>query len=135
MKRLVLLRHRFASYWHPNRAADPVMHNIVSTVFSFTKHLWSGTRATGWYLNFLAVEPAYQNHGYGRALVTWGVERAKQENVAASVVSGTGRETFYRRCGFEVQAGRISDGEGNPLKAKIKESSGGLVLFRDPKAE
>ena len=135
MKRLVLLRHRIASYWQPNRAADPEMHNIIANVFSFTTHLWSGTRATGWYLNFLAVKPAYQNRGYGRALVAWGVERAKQENVAASVCSGKGRETFYQKCGFDVQAGKITDGEGNPLKAKIEEDAGGLVLFRDPKAE
>lgn len=130
IKRLVLLRHRVFSYWHPNRAADPAVHNMVSTIFSYTKHLWSGTRATGWYLNYLAVDPAYQNQGYGRVLATWGIDMAKQENVAASVISGTGRRRFYRRCGFEVQGGLVSDGEGNPLKGMTE---GGEVLFRDPK--
>lgn len=108
------------------------MHDAVSTAFSYTKYLWSGTRDTGWYLNFLAVSPAYQNRGYGRILATWGLERAKQENVAASVISGTGKDTFYRMCGFEVEAGRVSDGEGNPLKDKTE---GGSILFSDPKVE
>lgn len=108
------------------------MHNIVPTIFSCIEHLWSGTRGTGWYLNYLAVDPTYQNQGYGRSLAKWGIERAKQENVAASVISGSGKDRFYQRCGFEIQAGRVSDGEGNPLKGKTK---GGSVLFRDPKVE
>ena len=65
-------------------------------------------------------------------MAMWGIERAKQENIAASVISGSGKDRFYRRCGFEVQAGRVSDGEGNPLKGKTE---GGSVLFRDPKVE
>ena len=108
------------------------MHNKVSTVFSHINHLWSGTRATGWYLNYLAVDPAYQHQGYGRVLAVWGVERAKLEKVAASVVSGTGKDRFYRRCGFETQVGRVSDGEGNPLKGMTE---GGAVLFCDPEVE
>ncbi len=108
------------------------MHKMVSTCLSYTKHLWFGRRETGWHLNYLAVDPAYQNHGYGRVLATWGVERAKQEKVAASVTSGLGKDTFYRRCGFDIHGGHVSDGEGNPLKGMTE---GGSVLFRDPKVE
>ena len=108
------------------------MHEKVSSIFSYTKHLWSGERDTGWYLNFLAVDPAYQKQGYGRLLALWGVERADQEKVTASVISGTDKDRFYGRCGFEVKAGRISDGEGNPLKGMTE---GGSVLFHDPKSK
>ena len=108
------------------------MHKTVSTIFSYIKHLWSGKREAGWYLNYLAVDPAYQKQGYGRALAIWGAERAKQEGVAASVTSGTGKDRFYGRRDFEVQGGRVSDGEGNPLKGL---TVGGNVLFYDPKAE
>lgn len=108
------------------------MHRTIATVFSFTKHLWSGRRGTGWYLNFLGVDPAYQRQGYGRLMATWGVEQAKRENITASVISGTDRDRFYRRCGFEVMGGHVSDGEGNPLKGKTE---GGSILFYDPKVD
>ena len=86
----------------------------------------SGTRATGWYLNYLGVDPAHQNHGYGRALAKWGVEKARQEDISASVISGTRKDRFYRRCGFEELVGRVTDGEGNPLKGLTEA---GNVLF------
>ena len=59
-----------------------------------------------------------------------GIARAlKQGNVAASVISGSSKDRFYRRCGFEIKGGRISDGEGNPLKGMVEE---GAVLFCEP---
>lgn len=124
------LRHRIFSYGYPNRAADPTMHEVLSQAMSYSKHLWSGRRDTGWYLNFLAVDPAYQNRGYGRALVAWGIEQAQKENVPASVISGTGKDTFYQRCGFDLLVGRVTDGEGNPLNGKVE---GGALLFCDAK--
>lgn len=108
------------------------MHDMVSKAFSCVKYLWLGGRNTGWYLNFLAVDPAYQDQGYGRTLAAWGVKQAKQDSITASVVSSPEKVRFYRRCGFEVESGRVSDGEGNPMKGKIE---GGVVLFRDPKVE
>lgn len=99
-------------------------------MMSCIKHLWSGPRSTGWYLNFLAVDPAYQKQGYGRLLASWGVEQAKRENVAASVISGSGKDRFYGLCGFEVLGGRASDGERNPIAGKTE---GGAVLFWEPK--
>ncbi|KAL8688049.1 MAG: hypothetical protein Q9218_005938 [Villophora microphyllina] len=126
----ILLYHRILLFWRPNRAADPAMHKTVTTALSHTKHLWSGKRSTGWYLNFIGVDPEYQNQGYGRALTVWGIEQAKQENVAASVISGTEKDRFYYLCGFEVIVGHVTDGEGNPLKDKVE---GGSILFRDRK--
>lgn len=107
------------------------MQEAFPKAMAYAQHLWSGPRATGWYLNFIAVDPAHQRQGYGRALVAWGLEQARKENVPASVISGTGKDSFYQRCGFEVLAGRATDGEGNPLKGKVE---GGAVWFRDVKA-
>lgn len=58
----------------------------------------------------------------------WGIERAKQENIAASVISGVRKLAFYRTCVFEIQDGQVSDGEGNPLKGK---RGGRILLFCD----
>ncbi len=108
------------------------MHHAVATLFNHTTHLWSGKRATGWYLNYLGIDPAHQHQGYGTALAEWGIERAKEEKVTASVICGLDKQGFYRRCGFEAVGGRISEGEGNPLKdSKVA----GLVLFCDAKSE
>lgn len=127
---ILLLHHRISTYLYPNRAADPAAHKLVARAISYTKHLWSGPRATGWYLNYLGVDPAHQNQGYGRALAKWGVEKARQEGVSASVISGTDKDRFYRRCGFEELVGRVTDGEGNPLRG-VTEA--GAILFCDPK--
>ncbi|KAI4169313.1 MAG: hypothetical protein LQ343_005811 [Gyalolechia ehrenbergii] len=129
LTKLVATRNRLSFYWLPNRAADPAMAGLLSTVYPLISHLWSGQSSTGWYLNFLGVDPAHQRQGYGRLLVTWGVERAMVENLAVSVISGEGRDDFYRRCGFDVEVGRATEGKGNPLKDK---TTGGAVLFRFP---
>jgi len=60
--------------------------------------------------------------------VRWGLQQAKAEGVACSVISADGKETFYRRCGFDVgPVGRSGEGEGNPLY----HVPGGLIFFRD----
>lgn len=129
---LHLNHHRITSYFRPDRAANLAAHKLIATASSYIKHLWSGTRVTGWYLKYLGVDPAYQHQVYGRALAKWGAEKAKEEHVMASVISGTGKNRFYRRCGFEAMAGRVTDGEGNPLK-KVME--GGDVLLCDSKSQ
>lgn len=83
-------------------------------------------RLTNWSLNCLAVRPKYQRLGHGRELVAWGVDRAREEGIAASVLAAKGKDTFYRRCGFTELAGWATDGEGNPLKGVIE---GGAVMF------
>ena len=125
-EKLVVLRKRLSSTIHPNRAADPAMLNVISDVMPFSSHMWSGHRATGWYLNALAADPACQKQGYGRDLARWGIERAQQEGVVASVISGEGKDAFYQRCGFDIKVGNASEGEGNPLAGK---RAGGNVFF------
>ncbi|EGD93523.1 hypothetical protein TESG_01068 [Trichophyton tonsurans CBS 112818] len=83
-------------------------------------------RLTNWSLNCLAVRPKYQRLGHGRELVAWGVDRAREEGIAASVLAAKGKDTFYRRCGFTELAGWATDGEGNPLKGVVE---GGAVMF------
>lgn len=90
--------------------------------------MWTGQRAESWYLECLAVHPSFQGRGQGRALVAWGLEQARREGVAASVIAADGRERFYKKCGFDVgPVARSGEGEGNPLR----EVPGGLVFFRD----
>ena len=123
------LRNRIELLIHPNRAADPSMPDIYSTIKPLLANSRSGSRSTGWYLNCLAVDPVYEKQGHGRVLVAWGIDQATREKIAASVTSGERRDNFYRRCGFDIEVGRVTDGEGNPLKNK---TDGGAILFRDP---
>ena len=123
------LRNRIELLIHPNRAADPSLPDIYSTIKPLLAISRSGSRSTGWYLNCLAVDPVYEKQGHGRVLVAWGIDQATKDKIAASVTSGEGRDNFYRRCGFDIEVGRVTDGEGNPLKNK---TDGGASLFRDP---
>ncbi|KAL8815942.1 MAG: hypothetical protein Q9223_004977 [Gallowayella weberi] len=133
LHRFVMARNAMTLRLYPNRAADPAMANIGSTINPLVSHFWSGSRRTGWYLNFLGVHPDFQRQGYGTSLAEWGIERAKQEKVAASVISGVGRDPFYRRCGFDVEVGKSTEGEGNPLAGKV--DGAGTILFRDPELQ
>lgn len=114
---------------YPNRAADPPMLDVLERADPFVKHHWSGTRAESWYLNLLGVSPAHGGKGLGRDLVAWGFGRAREEGVGCSVIAAKGKEEFYRRCGFDVLAGRATDfgGERNPLQGV----EGGAVQFWD----
>lgn len=76
------------------------------------------------------MRPGFQRKGYGRELVEWGMERAEEEGVAVSVVCSEGTEAFYKKCGFEVEVGSVTTGDGNPL-ASVK---GGAILFRDARS-
>jgi len=128
IKPSLVFRNNLTSVFHSNRAADPAMLDMGSTISPLIAHCWSGSRSIGWYLNFLAVDPAYQNQGYGSTLVAWGLEQAKKEKISVSVISGEGKDNFYRRCGFHVEVGRSTEGVGNPLKNK---TIGGAILFPD----
>ena len=129
MRPLIALRNRIESLFYPNHAADPSMLNIYSTIKPLLAKSRCGSRSTGWYLNCLAVNPAYEKQGHGRSLVAWGIDQATRDSIAASVTSGERRDNFYRRCGFDVEVGRVTDGEENILKNK---TYGGAILFRDP---
>lgn len=130
MRPLMSLRNRIESLFYPNHAADPSMLDLYPSIkIPLLAICRSGQRSTGWYLNCFAVDPAYEKQGYGRILVAWGIDQATREKVAASVTSAERRDIFYRRCGFDIEVGRVTDGKGNPLKNK---TDGGAFLFRDP---
>ncbi|EEP76165.1 predicted protein [Uncinocarpus reesii 1704] len=116
----------------PNRAAarppDFTPSTINAAILPFVSHYFSAPyRQTTWTLTALAVLPQYQNRGHGRQLASWGLERAKQEGIVANVTSAKGKERFYHRCGFTELVGRLTDGDGNPLKSLGIE--GGAILF------
>lgn len=110
----------------PNRAADPSKANVLDESKPLIEHHWSGSREQNWYLDLLAVHPKYQGQMYGRGLVQWGVNEAKQEGVCASLISASGKERFYGRFGF-VEVGRANVG---PLSG----IDGGAIMFNDVKA-
>ncbi|KIV81889.1 hypothetical protein PV11_04039 [Exophiala sideris] len=112
----------------PNRATTPELEDMVERGYPFLDHIWLGDREQSWYLENLAVHPDFQKKGQGRALVAWGLEQAKKEGIACSVIAADRREGFYQACGFNVgPVGRAGEGEGNPLH----DVDGGLVFFRD----
>lgn len=113
----------------PNRAADPAKADILERAFPYIKHYWTG-REENWYLSLLSTDPRCQKMGYGGEIVKWGIERARQDGVCASVMSSLGNEKFYQRCGFGEIVGWASDGEGNP----IANVPGGAIMFTE-KAE
>lgn len=116
------------SFFWPNRAADPAMLNVLERAKPFFAHHWSGTRTKAWSLETLGVKPEYQGRGFGRELVRQGLERARQDGVAASVIAAFRKERFYVACGFEEIVGNVCDGQGNPMAG----CKGGALLFMDP---
>lgn len=78
-------------------------------------------------MNLLATDPAFEKMGYGRLLVSWGTQRAREDGVCASLISAEGREGFYRKCGFEGPVGWASEGKDNP----IANVSGGAIMFTE----
>jgi len=116
------------SFIYPNRAAEPNNLTLLQRTDPFIKHHWTGTRADGWYLDLLGVDPAHGGKGIGRQLVAWGRGRAAEEGVVASLIASEGKERFYQACGFDV-VGMCSDegGEAN----EISKVGGGKILFWD----
>lgn len=113
----------------PDRAADPTRIDVLQRADPFTKHHWTGTRAENWFLSLLGVDPAHEKKGYGREMVKWGFERAREEGLGCSVISAVGKERFYRACGYDVEVGTATDegGDANPLK----DVAGGTIHFWD----
>ncbi|CAE7199913.1 hypothetical protein PTNB73_06169 [Pyrenophora teres f. teres] len=110
-----------------NRAMDPSKKNILAESAPYTKHYWEGSCAINWYLELCCVDPDVKGRGAGRLLVRWGLDRAEQEGIRASVMSSEGSDGFYLKCGFDEVVGNANEGEGNPLqKDNVK---GGNILF------
>lgn len=114
-----------------NRAAEPANHGLLADTEPFIKHFWSGSRAESWYLDLLGVDPKQGGHGYGKLLVRYGLDLAREEGVSASVISALGRESFYTALGFDVTVGTVRScgGEENPMTGR--EELGGTVHFWD----
>lgn len=115
-----------------NRALDPSRTTLLEDSFPFFKHHWDLTtngvpRSQNWYLDLCGVDPAYARRGFGYELVTWGLDRAREEGVHASVLVSYQTEEFYLKCGFDECIGICTDGEGNPLRAAGVK--GGSILF------
>lgn len=71
----------------------------------------------------LCVHPDYQGQGHGRALVIWGKDKARNDEICASTTSAEMKEGFYEKMGF-VEVGRANVG---PLACV----EGGAVMFCD----
>ena len=117
------------SFIYPNRALAPERENSLEDLDRFIGHHWTGTRGETWYLALIAVDPAHEKQGYGRQLVKYGFDRAREDGVGCSVISAAGKAPFYRACGFDNEVGRMSDegGEENP----VRELQGGVIHFWD----
>ncbi|KAJ4319063.1 hypothetical protein N0V94_004115 [Neodidymelliopsis sp. IMI 364377] len=115
-----------------NRALDPERKDILRAAAPFTEHYWAGMYGTGWYLGLCAVNPSFAGRGCGRLLVRWGLGRAEDEGVFASVMASEGSDDFYLKCGFDKVVGNANEGEGNPLKEL--DVKGGNILFMWPKS-
>ncbi|KAF1828283.1 acyl-CoA N-acyltransferase [Decorospora gaudefroyi] len=111
-----------------NNAISPTKRTILTDAYPFFSHFWHGSRAQNWYLEILAVHPDHAGQGFGRELVTWGLDRARKEGVHASVVASEGADAFYLKCGFGAVVGNCTVGVGNPLLGV----GGGDVLFMVP---
>ncbi|RAR04200.1 hypothetical protein DDE82_004639 [Stemphylium lycopersici] len=110
-----------------NCALDPSKANILKDSAPYTAHYWADSLASNWYLALCGVDPAFSRRGVGRLLVKWGLDQAREEGVAASVISSEGSNPFYLTCGFDAVVGNASEGEGNPMaEAGVK---GGDILF------
>jgi ribosomal protein S18 acetylase RimI-like enzyme len=56
-----------------------------------------------WHLDSVAVEPRWQGHGIGSALIEFGLERTRDSNTACVLETGTPRNVaLYERLGFQV---------------------------------
>jgi GNAT superfamily N-acetyltransferase len=116
---------------YPNRALSSTMGDVIERSYPYFSSVWAGDRAEGWYLEWLAVHPDHQYKGIGTRLAQWGLDRAEEEQVWASVISASGKEEFYqRKCGFHEEYWSASMGEGNPL---ARTYGRGRMFWRRPK--
>jgi GNAT superfamily N-acetyltransferase len=131
LKTAAKLYNRIEDILQPNRAADLSALSAYERAAPFFTYHWTGPRSQCLSLNCLGVDPNYQGRGHGRELVQWGLNQAASESIAASVVSSCGNEGFYKKCGFEVEVGTVSEGQGNPLSGV----RGGTILFKNTSSD
>ncbi|KAF1353333.1 hypothetical protein BDV97DRAFT_291031 [Delphinella strobiligena] len=126
--KLIPWLNRIEELFWPNRAADPEMVDVLERSYPFVAHYWQAPhRIENWYLQLCCTGPKVQGMGYGRELVLWGPQRAREEGVAASLIAAKGKEGFYAKCGFKGPVGWACEGEGNP----IANVPGGAIMWLD----
>ncbi|KAF7192956.1 hypothetical protein HII31_05687 [Pseudocercospora fuligena] len=121
----------FESFIYPNRASEPSHLSILGQLGPFAAPFWTGSRSEVWDLTLLGVDSAHGGKGYGRELVKWGFERAREEGVGCSVMASEGKEGFYRSCGFDVLVGNVRDNGGMENPCNLNDIPGGAALFWD----
>jgi GNAT superfamily N-acetyltransferase len=106
------------SFIYPNRAAEPSRLDFLDRTEPYSHHHWTGTRADSWYLSRIGVDPTAEKRGYGRQMVKYGFDLAKEEGIGCSVIAAPGKESFYHACGFDVDVGTTGDHvpDGHELK-------------------
>jgi GNAT superfamily N-acetyltransferase len=127
------------SYWNfvheklwPDRAADPEHMKMLDRSYPYFKHHWTGSRAETWYLDLIGVDPTFEGQGFGRELVAYGFQRAKEDGVGTSLIAAEGRDRFYRASGFDVQMGIAGDeGPDEELRRELRSIGGGMIHFWD----
>ena len=64
-----------------------------------------------WWLDGLAIDPAYQRRGIGSKLMEWGMERSKEEGIPITLDASSAGLRLYQKLGFrEAQLNVIVDG-------------------------
>jgi GNAT superfamily N-acetyltransferase len=96
---------RFAEIEQSTRAAiNPLTADGGARYAAFWD--WLGAHVPGepcWFLDIVAVAPAAQGRGLGRALVIHGVERARADGCPAFLETGNPRNVpFYQSLGFQI---------------------------------
>jgi GNAT superfamily N-acetyltransferase len=108
---------RFEEIEQSARAAiDPLTSDGGARYAAFWD--WLGAHLPGepcWFLDLVAVAPAAQGQGLGRALVTHGLDQARAEGSPAFLETGTPRNVpFYQSLGFQV-VDRQQAPDGGPV--------------------
>lgn len=115
------------SWLKPNRAIDASKTGLLDETDPVLQKLLVEGREECWYLSLLGVDPTIHRSGQGRQLVSYGLEQAEKEEIAAGLVASSPAEGFYRRLGFNVDLGLIGEVKG--LANPFVDVEGGRVMF------
>lgn len=111
------------SFLRPNRAADhAVWKGMGDMEPDMDERLEKPDYNETWDLELLFQEPQYQGRGFGKELVSWGISRAKYEEIRVCVVSAPAEEEFFRKLGIDEEVKEpFGGGEDSPWP--------GMLLF------